>query len=213
MSGPLLFVVAAISLMPAAQQERQMGGAGILIFTDPGYRGQNATFRQDVADLSSYRFNDRISSFRVAPGEMWEVCESSYFRGRCQVFYGEEPDLRSRGWSDRISSMRRVSGSGGGLPPVEPPVRPPWGASGIELFSDRNYQGDRRMLTEAWGDLRSLNFDNRAASLRIHGSQPWEVCADSVFRNCLVVNSDWGDLRRLGPYQANLVGATVEFRG
>ena len=199
MSGPLLFVVAAISLMPAAQQERQMGGAGILTFTDPGYRGQNATFRQDVADLSSYRFNDRISSFRVAPGEMWRL--------RVVLLPWPMPGVLRRGTRPPVPGVERQDFVDGVCPgPVGPSSRrascqAALGRLGHRVVLGSELPGRSPDVDGGVGRSRSLNFDNRAASLRIHGSQPWEVCADSVFRNCLVVNSDWGDLRRLGPYR------------
>ncbi len=186
-------LLTAATVAPAAQEERQMGGVGILVFEDAEYRGPNATFRQDVTDLRSFGLNDRISSLRVSPRETWEVCEHSGYRGRCQVFYGDEPDLRSRGWSDIISSMRRVDGEG--RPPVVPP-NPPVG--GLELFDQRAFGGDRRLVTGAVADLRTLGFNDRAQSLRLPRSQNWEVCVDAHFRGCLVVNTDSYDLDRLG---------------
>lgn len=178
-----------------SRQERGMGGVGILVFQDANYRGQNATFRDEVPELSAYRLDNRISSLRVSPGESWEVCEQAYFRGRCQVFYGDEPNLQLRGWNDRISSMRPVRGGGGGgwRPPVDPPGPPSWGR-GVELFEDRNFRGDRRAVTGPVEDLRSLGFNDKARSLRLPRGESWEVCVDNYFRNCRVVNTDWPDL-------------------
>jgi hypothetical protein len=53
------------------------------------------------------------------------------------------------------------------------------------------------VITGEIADLRSLGFNDRAQSLLLRGSQNWEVCTDSYFQNCLVVNTDWPDLRRL----------------
>jgi Beta/Gamma crystallin len=69
----LLLVNTTIGTTPSSAQERQMGGVGITVFADSNFRGQGATFRQDVRDLARHDFNDRISSLRVAPGEQWEV--------------------------------------------------------------------------------------------------------------------------------------------
>ena len=111
----LVLVVATVAVAaPAqAQRERAMGGIGITVYQDTNFRGRNATFRDDVADLRQSGMNDRIESLEVAPGEVWEVCVDAYFRGRCQVFSEYEPDLRRRGWARQISSMRRVRGGDG----------------------------------------------------------------------------------------------------
>ena len=102
------FALAAAPLL-AQRQERAMGGGGITVFRDENFRGENATFRQDVPDLRRFSFSDRITSLQVAPGEYWEACESPNYRGRCQVFSGQERDLRRVGWTDRISSLRPSS--------------------------------------------------------------------------------------------------------
>lgn len=195
-------LLTVLNFTSTAQQGRQMGGVGILVFTDPDYRGENATFRNDVANLTSSGLNDLVSSLRVAPGETWEVCEHANYRGRCQVFSGNEPDLRDRGWNDMISSMRRVYSTGG--PPVvrpRPPVYPPSAGYGVELFDERSFNGDRRFITGPVEDLRALDFNDRAQSLRLQGSQAWEVCTDAHYLGCLVVNADWPDLSRLGKFR------------
>ena len=98
----------------AQPQDRQMGGIGITVFDDIGYRGPNATFRNDQPDLGPAGFSNRISSLQVAPGEIWEVCQGVNYGPPCQVFSGNESDLRRRSWNDRISSLRRVRGGSGG---------------------------------------------------------------------------------------------------
>ncbi len=195
----LLGASSALAQPDRGVRERGMGGVGILVFQDANYRGQNATFRDDVPQLGEFGLDNRISSLRVAPGESWEVCEQPWFRGRCQVFFGDEPNLQLRGWNDRISSMRPVRGGGGGgwRPPVDPPGPPAWGR-GVELFEDRGYRGDRRQVTGPVEDLRSLGFNDKARSLTVPRGETWEICIDNFFRNCRVVNTDWPDLDGLG---------------
>ena len=180
-----------------ARQDRQMGGIGVTVFADSNFRGRNATFRDEVADLARYGLNDAIDSLQVGPGEVWEVCEHASFAGRCQVFSGAETNLRARGWGDSITSMRRIrGGGGGGRPPTYAPIPPQ--TYGLEVFSDRQFKGERRMLTGPVVDFRSINFNDRAESLRLPPSQSWEVCIDRDFNNCRVINSDWPDLGGLG---------------
>lgn len=188
----VLAVLTAVHVTAEQAQDRQIGGVGIAVFSDSNFRGRNATFRTDTPDLGPYELNDRISSLRVAPGEVWEVCEHANYGGRCQVFSGAESDLDRTGWSDAISSLRRISGGGGTYPPTQPP------RGGLELFSNTRYRGERRLISDAVSDLRRLGFDNDAESLRLDSSQSWEICAEPNFRNCRVVNSDWPDLDDIG---------------
>ena len=80
----------------AQPQDRQMGGIGITVFEDIGYRGPTATFRNDQPDLGAAGFGNRISSLQVAPGEIWEVCQGINYGPPCQVFSGNESDLQRR---------------------------------------------------------------------------------------------------------------------
>jgi hypothetical protein len=181
----VLIVLAAVHV--AAEQDRQIGGVGIAVFSDSNFRGRNATFRTDTPDLGPYDLNDRISSLRVAPGELWEACEHANYGGRCQVFSGAESDLDRSGWSDAISSLRRISGGDAGYPPAQP-------RGGVELFSNTRFRGERRLITDAVSDLRRLGFNDDAESVRLDSSQSWEVCADANFRSCRIVSGDVADL-------------------
>ncbi len=187
-----MVVLSAVHLTAEQEQDRQIGGIGIAVFSDSNYRGRNATFRSDTPDLGPYELNDRISSLRVAPGEIWEACEHANYGGRCQVFSGSESNLDRSGWSDAISSLRRVSGGGETYPPDQPP------RGGLELFSNTRFRGERRLITDAVSDLRRLGFNDDAESLRLDSSVPWQVCGDTNFRNCRVVNSDVADLDGIG---------------
>jgi hypothetical protein len=180
--------LAATSAIAAQAQDRQIGGVGLTVFADAGYRGTSATFRQDTPDLRPLGLNDRVSSLEVGPGEIWEVCEHANYEGRCQVFQGGSvADLRAIGWSDLISSARRVRGGGRG---IFSPVR-----GGLQLYSRTGFAGDQRTITSEIPDLRRLGFNDAAMSLRLSPGTAWEVCVDADYVNCVVVNADWTDLR------------------
>ncbi len=175
-------------------QERRVGGIGITVFQDPGFQGPNATFRDDVPDLSDYRLNDRVSSFRIGRGEFWEVCEHKDFGGRCAVFSSDEPDLGRVSWNDQISSLRRVRREG-----RDPEERIPdrnlrgRGRSELILYEDENYRGRSRRLDRA--DAFLSDFANRASSLRSTGGA-WEVCDEPNFGGrCASVTGTVPDLR------------------
>jgi Beta/Gamma crystallin len=105
---------AALTSEVSGQDPRLIGGGpGITVFEDRNFRGDAATYNSNVSNLPS-RFNNRISSVRVGPGEQWQICDQANYRGQCVNVSGEESDLGRNDWDNRISSMRRVSGGGGG---------------------------------------------------------------------------------------------------
>jgi hypothetical protein len=167
----------------AAQPARGMGGIGITVFEDSNYRGDNATFRNDEPDLRRARFDGRISSLQVAPGEVWEVCEGRNYQPPCQVFSGNEPDLGRRSWNDRISSLRRVRQAGRGPFASNPGT--------VVLYSDELFRGQSMTITGAVPSLGG--FNDRARSVRVTGGA-WELCEDSDYRKCRVVDRDWSNL-------------------
>jgi hypothetical protein len=191
-----LAVILAVAAAPllAQYRERAIGGVGITVYRDENFRGENATFRQDVSDLRGYRFSDRITSLRVAPGEYWEACERANYQGRCQVFSGEERDLRRIGWTDRISSLRRVRGGGGG---GNPGPFPPDTRRGIVLYDDPYFRGNSLPIRDASDNLRFQSFHDRAESVRVLSGR-WELCAEPRFRRCQIVDRDVPTLSSLG---------------
>ena len=186
-----LLAAMAITIIAAGSvkgqpQDRQMGGIGITVFDDIGYRGPNATFRNDQPDLGPAGFSNRISSLQVAPGEIWEVCQGVNYGPPCQVFSGNESDLRRRSWNDRISSLRKVRG-GSGFPNP--------GRARLVLYADERFRGQ---AVPIYGPTPSLgSFNDKAESLRID-SGTWEVCEDINYGKCRTVNRDMSSLDSLG---------------
>lgn len=194
--GVLAWIAILIVGIPAplttAQEGPGAGGVGITVYEDPDYRGQSATFRDEVPDLRRFGLNDKISSFRVARGETWEVCVDMDYGGRCEVFTGPEPDLRRRsGWNDSISSMHRIRGGsrrGGGRPPVGQPQ--------ISLYDRTGFRGSSRVVN---GPLSSLgSFGPRVRSVRVMVGR-WELCESTRWSDrCVVVQDSVTDVGRLG---------------
>ena len=185
-------------------QERPIGGIGITVFEDSGYRGRNATFRDDVSDLSDYHLNDRVSSFRIARGEFWEVCEHKDFRGRCAVFSADEPDLRRVSWDEQISSLRRLRRDRREERPRG--SYPRRDRSGLVLYEEENLQGTRHEVDREDPDLSGA----RVSSLDVRGS--WEICDRPNFRGrCVTVFGEVPALRAYG--MQNRIASARPLRG
>ena len=186
----IVFITASNASTPAAQF-KPVGGVGITVFEDTNFRGGSATFREDIPDLRRFNLNDRISSLRVAPGEIWEACIDIEYGGRCVVFSGSESDLHRRsGWNDGISSLRRIRGSTGRV------GRPPVGGPQIELYDRVNFRGRSRSLTGPEASLGS--FGRTIQSVRVTSGR-WEVCEGTRWGGrCVTINDNISDVSRLG---------------
>ncbi len=83
--------------------------AQITFYEGEGQRGRAFTADQQVPDFVQVGFNDLASSAVVERGR-WEICEDSYFNGRCVILQpGSYDSLRGFGMDKRISSVRRVA--------------------------------------------------------------------------------------------------------
>jgi len=171
-------------------QSRQGGSRGVTVYADPNFSGQNVSFRNDMPNLGSAGWNDKISSIRIPSGETWEMCQDVDYRNHCQVLSGDVVDLRGMGWNDRISSLRRVDR-----------VRQ-WGGTfdtriGITVYADPNFKGQSASFGDDTPNVDRLN--DKISSIRIPNGEAWEVCQDTDYRNhCQVLSDDVADLRSMG---------------
>lgn len=167
---PLLIAALAPTAELCAQKRRITDDAGITVFFEPEFRGNAATFRQDMADLPG--LNDRIASLKVPAGQKWEVCEHRYYKGRCEVVSGEDSDLSKTAWNKVISSLRRVGGgriTRGGI------ARAP--ADWYIVLHDRpTYRGTPTSLSGSRSDL----LGKRVQSVTI-GAGVWQLCEGKDF--------------------------------
>ena len=84
------------------------GGIGLQVYADINYKGRSATLDSNTPDVAARGMGHLISSLRVPPGETWQVCTETNFRGRCQNLSGDASDLRRGDWNDLIASVRRI---------------------------------------------------------------------------------------------------------
>ena len=186
-------VIAASYARGQDRNDRRYGDVGITIFEDPNYRGRNATFRDEVSNLSDYHLNDRVSSLRIPRGESWEVCEHKDFGGRCRVFSGDEPDLARVSWNDMITSLRPVRGGRDGRHDHQGESRDHrrYEEPRLILFERPDFRGRSREVSGTEDEIS--DFNDRAQSLRAIGR--WEICEHKGFRGqCITVSGDVPDL-------------------
>jgi hypothetical protein len=185
-------LAASAVLVAGGTASAQFRGGGITVYTDPDFRGESASFRDDTPDLVAYGINDKISSIRVAPGESWEVCQDIDYANRCQIINRSIANLRTIGWDDRISSLRRLRGRFDRGRSQEP-VR------GIMVFTDRDFRGESTSFREDAADLVAYGLNDRISSIRLSPGETWEVCQDINFANrCQIVTRSIPDLRTIG---------------
>jgi hypothetical protein len=189
--GQRLIVAAACvasTLMPLSLIAQK--SIGITVFEDINFKGRSTLVERDTPNLRAIGIDRQISSFRLPPGESWEVCAGVNYSGRCQVFKGDTSDLRRSGWNDNIMSMRRAGNIGGDVSAV------PRGS--LELYSGQRFTGRRIVVNGENPDFRKQSFNDRALSLRSAPGEVWEVCFNIKFDDCRVVDGDVPDLERLG---------------
>lgn len=103
------------SLRPVSRHDRRYGDdrggaydnrdSALVLFKDPGYRGQALGLDRAAPNLAYLRFNDTISSIVVNRGQ-WLVCEHPDYRGRCEVVDASVGSVKYIGLNDRITSIR-----------------------------------------------------------------------------------------------------------
>lgn len=185
----LLAALVGVAPSTLAGQRPPNTSAGITVFEDVNFGGTRATFVRDTPDLRPARFDKRISSLVVGPGELWEVCDGRGYTGRCEAFSGEVPDLVRRNWNDKIQSLRLVRSGGPGRPVAR-----------LELFAGTRYSGQRIILNGPTPDFSKgdVKFNDRAMSVRVPAGQSWEICVGANYDDCRVIDRDVPDLSTLG---------------
>src|SRR5690349_4852218 len=74
--------LAVLATAAAHAPTHAQGRPQIILFQEDNYRGNQLPVDRDVANLTDFRFNDRVSSVRVLGGA-WRLCADDYGRGRC----------------------------------------------------------------------------------------------------------------------------------
>ena len=169
---------------------------GIVLYDEPGFRGNSISVGDSVEDLRDRNFSDRAESVRVVSGT-WEVCVDEYFR-ECQTIDRDFANLSNIGLRKRISSVRPV-----GLGWERDDRRGRWGrrnrgsrAPRLVLFEGADYRGPAITLDNESGDL--AGFGGRARSFQVL-SGTWLVCDRPNFSGrCQEVSESVPDVQGWG---------------
>lgn len=178
--------LAAMAALVIAGAAGAASAQEIILYDQPNFQGQSLRITQPTSNLTSMRFNDRASSFRIVSGQ-WELCVDSNYSGGCFTYTSDEAHL---GRYDNLYT---------GVRPIAPthtaPGRP-GGGNSLTLYSGPNFTGRALIVTESQSDLSRLGFNDATQSIRHSGRGSWRVCDDSNFRAaCMQVT---GDLPTIG---------------
>ncbi|XP_069036287.1 epidermal differentiation-specific protein-like [Lepisosteus oculatus] len=123
----------------------------IIVFTNEGFTGRTAEFKNHVHDLEERGFNNAISSLKVI-GAPWVAYYEKNFVGKQWVFEeGEYPILDDK---ESFSSLRMITDE------LDNPE--------IQLFEHINYKGREVILREET-NLQEIAFSDTASSHKVKG--------------------------------------------
>ncbi|MEM6947980.1 MAG: beta/gamma crystallin-related protein [Pseudomonadota bacterium] len=195
-----------------AERGRRGRGGALVLFEDPGFRGDRFPVNGQIANLRRLGFNDTASSLRVRRGA-WLVCTDPDFRGRCRVFTDDQSAFSRRGLNDRITSVRPLSArevrrfgerrldnddfgfaNGASRRGFESGDRRTignlggFGRAGLIVYKDPNGRGSALPVNGSIRYLRSSGFNDTISSIEVRAGR-WEVCSDPDFRGrCRVID-------------------------
>uniref|UniRef100_A0A8C2EE73 Beta/gamma crystallin 'Greek key' domain-containing protein n=1 Tax=Cyprinus carpio TaxID=7962 RepID=A0A8C2EE73_CYPCA len=123
----------------------------IVVFTEEGFNGRTAEFKNNVHNLEEKGFNNAISSLKVI-GTPWVAYYDKNFTGKQRVFEeGEYATLEDTG---KFSSLKMIADD------LDDPE--------IELFEHVDYQG-RRVTLRRETNLHDIDFSDIASSHKVKG--------------------------------------------
>ncbi|MEM9740233.1 MAG: beta/gamma crystallin-related protein [Pseudomonadota bacterium] len=196
-------------------------GGALILFKDPGFRGQGYAINGQISNLRRVGFNDTASSLRIRRGN-WLVCTDPDFRGHCQVFTSDQGAFSRRGLNDRISSVRPISerearrfarggvfdrdfsfghnrsqdrfgGTDRGFA-----ILGRDGGAALIVYKDPNGRGSALPINQSISYLRSTGFNDTISSIEVRDGR-WEICSDPDFRGrCRVIDRSIGYTRDIG---------------
>ena len=181
--------------------------AGLTMYTQPDFTGQQHTFRGDATSLVHSGVEDQASSARIDSGQ-WQLCTQPDFKGDCmtlgpgdysrldeRVFHKVE-SVRQVGGNERYQRYSRYSGYDEG-------------SGALELFAGTGFRGHMMDLDRDMPRLGGRGEGLGISSLVVNEGT-WELCTEPGFRGeCETydrghyrdigrLNNQVGSIRRIG---------------
>ena len=153
--------------------------AGLTIYTQPDFTGQQHTFRGEAASLVHSGVEDQASSARIESGQ-WQLCTQPGFKGDCmtlgpgeysrldgRVFHKVE-SVRQVGGDERAQRYSRYSGYDEG-------------SGSVQLFAGTGFRGHVMDLDRDMPRLGGRGEGLGISSLVVNDGT-WQLCTEPGFR-------------------------------
>ena len=195
--------ISSVEFQLSGGQEEESMPQGVTLYRDPGYRGINETFNQDMSDLRRNLIrDDQATSVRISPGCVARLYQDLNFRGAYTEVTSDIPDLRgSRVGDDSVTSLRvRCDGEGWETGSVDEPDDD-WDddvwSVGVTLYRDPSFRGVSQTFDRDVPDLRESRVgDDQATSVKISRGCRARLYQDLNYRGSYTeVSADIADLR------------------
>jgi hypothetical protein len=139
------------------------GDEGVYLYEHPNYQGRCVKFTSDAPDLRALSFDDTASSVRLEGSWSVTLYRDLSGTGIASTFTQNDANLADNPIGDNqvtSVSVRRTSG----------PTAACDGGEGMYLYEHPGYQGRCIRFINDLADLRLVNFDDTASSVRFVGS-------------------------------------------
>ncbi|XP_072047003.1 beta-crystallin B2-like [Amphiura filiformis] len=147
-----------------------MATAKIVIYEDENFSGASREVTEDVSDLNSIGFNDRVSSIKVF-GSVWVGYQNGSYDGRQYILEeGDYPKSSSwNGGNDQLTSLKRLNTDNLGETPS------------IELYQHGSYGGKSVSFEYEINDLKNYDFNDEVTSIKVKMGT-WILYEDGDFK-------------------------------
>ncbi|KAL1268612.1 hypothetical protein QQF64_033975 [Cirrhinus molitorella] len=162
----------------------------IVVFTEEGFKGRTAEFKNNVRNLEEKGFSNVISSLKVI-GTPWVAYYDKNFAGKQRVFQqGEYATLDDKGM---FSSLKIITDD------LDNPE--------IQLFEDVNFKG-RSITLRQETNLHDIDFSDIASSHKVKGGV-WVLYEDVNRQGAQLVSFPGDEVPSYFPLSFNDVASHV----
>lgn len=168
----LAFMVAVVCYSPATAGAQPQRFGEMTLFSGANFTGSRYTV---TGPRENIRLPWQVRSVRASPGEEWQVCTQTGYRGACTTILGSRNNL-----NQLVGSAR----------PFGQPAR----RDEITFFSARSFTGNRLTVT---GPTPNLRMRFRPRSIQIAPGDRWQICPRTNYRGaCQILDTSTASTQR-----------------